>query len=233
MLTYNGNIVTVGGYGIEYPAPTPPPPPPPTSVVIGGKTYPVGVMPDGKVWMLVNLDYVYPGLYVLPSGASISSNPQAMYYDYDESTYGWNGYKCGLLYNWYAVDYMETNKSTFFPGWHVPSRAEWNGLFEAIGTDVAGKKLKAVDGSAGTNWPDDWRGTDDYQFAALPGGMFDNGFKRAQEYAWFWTTTEKETEPEFAYYADLSRWADGARVADYSYGYMQYQYSVRLVMDTP
>ena len=227
MITYNGKfVISASGKWVGKSTA------PQHGAVIGDKTYPTVTMPDGNEWLAVNLDFAYTGLSIPTSGASLVSTPQAMYYDYDESTYGWDGYKCGLLYNWYAVDYMETNKSTFFPGWHIPSRAEWNALFEAIGTDVAGKKLKAIDGSAGTNWPSDWRGTDDYQFAALPGGRFDlNGFNRAQDYAWFWTTTEKETEPEWAYYADLSRWSDGARVADYSYGYMQYQYSVRLVKD--
>ncbi len=225
MITYNGKFVrSASGKWVVKPTA------PQHEAVIGGKTYPTVTMPDGKEWLAVNLDFAYTGLSIPTSGASLTSTPQAMYYNYDESTYGWDGYKCGLLYNWYAVDYMEQNKATLFPGWHVPSRAEWNDLFVAIGTD-AGKKLKAVDGSAGTNWPSDWGGTDDYQFAALPGGRFHlNGFS-APFLAVFWTTTEKETEPEWAYYAALSRYSDSAEAADYNYGFMEYQYSVRLVKD--
>jgi uncharacterized protein (TIGR02145 family) len=55
-------------------------------------------------------------------------------------------------------------------GWHLPSDAEWQELVNFAGGDkIAGKKLKATsgwdsfDGQSGN-------GTDEYGFAALPGG---------------------------------------------------------------
>jgi uncharacterized protein (TIGR02145 family) len=51
-------------------------------------------------------------------------------------------------------------------GWHIPSDAEWTTLTDfAGGSSTAGTKLKAASGWAGGG-----SGTDDYGFAALPGG---------------------------------------------------------------
>jgi uncharacterized protein (TIGR02145 family) len=53
-------------------------------------------------------------------------------------------------------------------GWHIPNNAEWNTLVEFVG-DSAAIKLKAK-----SEWNDyngvSGNGTDDYGFAALPGG---------------------------------------------------------------
>jgi uncharacterized protein (TIGR02145 family) len=46
-------------------------------------------------------------------------------------------------------------------GWHLPSNDEWNVLLDFLSAN-AGTKLKAAS--------PDWNGTDDYGFAALPGG---------------------------------------------------------------
>jgi uncharacterized protein (TIGR02145 family) len=118
-------------------------PPPPTTVTIGGKEYPTVTLPDGREWLALNLDYAWSGLSVPTSGASDSTSPQAMYYNYDESTYGWNGLKRGLLYNQYAVSYLETNKATLCPGWHVPTRDEFDALITALGGYEYGYK-KAI-----------------------------------------------------------------------------------------
>lgn len=165
--------------------------PTPTSVVIGGKTYPCALMPDGNVWLTVNLDYAWSGLSVPTSGASASSNPQAMYYNYDESTYGWNGYKCGLLYNRYAVDYLEQNKATLCPGWHVPTYTEWDAFLTAAGgaTGEDGTKLKALDEACSNSFPMDWNGTDDYGFGVLPAGYFYNSFKDVGRSSGFWSSS--------------------------------------------
>lgn len=105
-------------------------------------------MPDGKVWMAENLDFAWSGLTV--GGSGTSSNPKANYYDNDEVTYGWNGRKCGLLYNWYAAKHLEDNKSTLIPGWHVPTKAEWDALATAAEAGVATiAELRTVKPSAG------------------------------------------------------------------------------------
>jgi len=66
----------------------------------------------------------------------------------------------GRLYNW------ETAKKVCPTGWHLPSGDEWQKLVDLAGGDeVAGKKLKATSG-----WNNNGNGTDDFGFAALPGG---------------------------------------------------------------
>jgi uncharacterized protein (TIGR02145 family) len=83
-------------------------------VEIGGRRYPV-VKIGNQLWMAENLDYAWSGLTI---GGSIGSDPRANYYDNDETTYGWSGYKCGLLYNWAAVAEL----ADLLPdGWHIPS----------------------------------------------------------------------------------------------------------------
>ena len=216
MITYNGSIAT-GASGAWMV-------PPSTSAVIGGRTYPTADMPDGKTWLACNLDYAWAGLSVPTSDAYASSSQQAMYYDYDESTYGWDGYKCGLLYNWYAVDYLEQNKATLCPGWHVPSDQEWRALVTAAGGDLtAGAKLKASD----VSWASSWGGTDDYGFAALPAGDFTVSFDHVGSLTHFWTATEHRSD--FAYHWYIGRDSEQMYVGVEWDGR---QFSVRLVKDT-
>jgi uncharacterized protein (TIGR02145 family) len=121
--------------------------------------------------------------------------------------------KYGRLYEWDAA------KTACPAGWRLPSRADWDILAKAAGGvakhnatewgDV-GKALKAKTGWAWNNG--DWRnGTDDYGFAALPGGRRNTddfwrskyndknlGFEgTGKPYPWltgvWWTSTEADT----------------------------------------
>lgn len=136
------------------------------SHVIGGKSYRCVTMPDGKVWMAENLDYKFCNI----GGSGDPTTPNAWYYNNDESTYGWNGYKCGLLYNWYAAKFLNDSRSELCPGWHVPTDSEWSDLITACGASTAGTKLKALDNSIALGLPSGWNGTDDYGFSVLPVG---------------------------------------------------------------
>lgn len=176
-------------------------------VTIGGKTYRTVLMPDGKEWLAENLDFAWDGLPVPTSDAREVETPQAMYYNYDESTYGWNGYKCGLLYNWYAVKYLEDNKSTLIPGWHVATNAEWDALATAVGgKSTAGTKLKAKDNSVTSGWPSGWNGTDDYGFSAIPAGVHLGGFCFIGTRAYFWTATENNSSDACGWYFAPDSW---------------------------
>ena len=161
------------------------------TVEIGGRTYKT-VTIGNATWLAENLDYKFTGCDISTSEDPIAWNvtdPSAWYYDNDETTYGLDGEKkCGLLYNWYAVDYLEQNKNTLIPGWHVPSAEEWDSLVDAVGGySVAGLKLKAVDGSVGDSWPSNFGGADAFGFAALPGGDFGVYFGGIGVRAKFWT----------------------------------------------
>jgi uncharacterized protein (TIGR02145 family) len=81
-------------------------------------------------------------------------------------------------------------------GWHIPSDSEWDVLMTAVGgSSTAGTKLKATSG-----WNSNGNGTDDFGFAALPGGYGGSGggFIDAGNYGGWWSSTEDYAG--YAYY---------------------------------
>lgn len=103
------------------------------TATIGGKTYRTVTLADGNVWMAENLDLVFDGLTVKTSGNPGGYGNYAAYYDFDETTYGWSGTKYGLYYNGIAAKYIDTNRATICPGWHLPSLSEIVALGSALG----------------------------------------------------------------------------------------------------
>jgi uncharacterized protein (TIGR02145 family) len=186
----------------------------PTSNVIGGRTYRTVVI-GGVEWLAENLDFKFSGLAFGQSGTS-SSEPRGNYYQNNSSSYG----KYGILYNWIAVKYLEDNKSSLIPGWHVPTTAEWDALATAVGgTSVAGTKLKST-----TNWSSG-AGTDDYGFSAFPAGNYYGSFNGLGSNAYFWTATESSSSSAYRRY-----FSTGASMSSSDNG-KNSQYSVRLVKD--
>jgi len=115
---------------------------------------------------------------------------------YDDKPDGCKKY--GRLYDW------ETAKTVCPTGWKLPDTSDWNKLVREVGDTVAGTKLKSARG-----WRDDWNGTDDYGFSALPGGGrflycehgFDDEecewyFDDAVGYGEWWTATEYHLDSE-------------------------------------
>ena len=187
---------------------------------IGGREYST-VTIGGVTWMAENLDFKFSGLVVGSSGTS-SSEPRGNYYNNNESTYGKNGNKYGLLYNWIAVKYLQDNRSLLIPGWHVPSKSEWDALSAAAGGDsVAGTKLKSTTGWSSGN------GDGTFAFSAFPAGDYNGSFDNVRSYAYFWTATEYNSSR--AYYRSF---ITGASMNSSNYG-KNSQYSVRLVKDSP
>jgi len=106
-----------------------------------------------------------------------------------------NCQKYGRLYNWSSAIKACPN------GWHLPSNAEWDALSRFIdgksGTsspyksETAGKYLKAKSG-----WNSfegmSGNGTDNYSFAALPGGVGnpDGKFSSIGNYGNWWSSTK-------------------------------------------
>jgi uncharacterized protein (TIGR02145 family) len=179
--------------------------------------------------MAENLDYKFEvnGSQIPIGQSGTPSTPAAWYYDNNETDYGIDGtYKCGLLYNWYAAKYLDDNKDTLLPnGWHVPTASEWNALATAVGgASTAGTKLKALNGSAGNDWPTGWNGTDDYGFAVLPAGSYNGSFRSVGSSSHLWTTAESGS------YAYTQGFDTGATMNQFT----KYEYfgsSVRLVKD--
>ena len=138
-----------------------------------GKTVKIGT----QIWMAENLNYDIAG------SKCYENKPE-------------NCTKYGRLYNWAAA--MKACPK----GWHLPSNDEWNILFKFVEPKASeknnsiGKKLKAK-----TGWPDHPKagnGTDNYGFAALPGGIGNSdgsflagGMSGGGGYWWSSTTSKR------------------------------------------
>lgn len=192
----------------------------PAGVVIGDKTYPTCILPDGHEWLALNLDLVWDGLTVKTSGASVVNTQQAMYYNYDDATYGWGGLKRGLLYNHYAVGLLQGNRSTLCPGWHVPTKDEFDALVTAIGGSSNGSKLKSTTGWRSLN------GTDDYGFAGYPSGSFNGSFGYIDYILALWCLTNSGTASAYSF-----RLSDQNNNISISLEDRRIQYSIRLIKD--
>jgi Fibrobacter succinogenes major domain (Fib_succ_major). len=119
-------------------------------------------------------------------------------------------------------------------GWHIPSDADWNVLMKLVNpsctdnSDCAGAeaKLKATSGWNGT-----LVSTNDFGFAALPGGRGnpDDTFGLASNYGYWWSASEYDSN--YVYYREMGY--NYNRVY-YSHGYSKrYLHSVRCLQDSP
>lgn len=140
-------------------------------VTIGNRKYKTTTI-GNQEWLAEDLDckFLYNDTQ-LPIGVTGNpSTPAAWYYNNDEATYGVNGNKYGLLYNWYAAKYLDDNKSTLLPsGWHLPTSSEWNTLLTTCGgATTCGVKLKST-----TGW-NSGAGIDDWEFSAFPAGNYND-----------------------------------------------------------
>jgi len=121
--------------------------------------------------------------------------------------------KYGGLYTWAAAMALPTNCNTSScapqvgakhrgicpSGWHIPSVADWNVFMKFVNPscsdnstcDGAGTKLKASSG-----WNSNGNGTDDYGFAALPGGYgLSEGyyFTNVGDFGYWWSANESDS----------------------------------------
>lgn len=199
-----------------------------TSNIIGGRLYKT-VKIGNQEWMAENLDYKLPELKI---GTDIWSDryPVANYYNNDENTYGETGNKCGLLYNWVCVyEYLIRNKDRVIPGWHVPSKSEWETLIATLGgSSVAGKKLKST-----TLWQNGGQGDGSTEFNALPAGMRNNKFAYVgyNSFTKFWTSDTYEDYDIDEFVAWTVHLSERDNIAMDSWE-KKYQFSVRLVKDS-
>lgn len=123
-----------------------------------------------------------------------TNNGQIEKYCYENNASNCNTY--GGLYQWdEMMQYtnQQGTKGICPPGWHIPSKVEWEELINYLGgTSFAGGKLK----ESGTNhWnsPNSSFATNESGFTALPGGFFNfyGDFLDVNYYAYFWTSTEE------------------------------------------
>lgn len=190
-------------------------------VEIGGRKYPV-VRIGNQLWMAENLDWKFSGCVIGSSGTS-DTEARGNYYNDDETTYGINGNKYGLLYNWIAVNYIEQNKSTILPSdWRVPTYSDFENLAIAVGgASTAGTKLKSTTGWSGGN------GDGSTKFNATPSGSkYYGNFRDVGFFGVLWTITEVDSSRAYdAYFTN-----DTQSMRFYSPECYQ-QYNIRLVKD--
>lgn len=153
-----------------------------------------------QTWMAENLNYDAKNS-LCPKGSSANCT------------------KYGRLYTWSVA------KTACPSGWHLPSRKEFETLFEAVGgADSAGTKLMSTSG-----WYKDGNGTDDYSFSVLPaGGKSGSGYYIDEgRHAYIWSSTEADSYS--AYYLDLEYDYEKARMRGDNA--KDYWFSVRCVQD--
>lgn len=131
-----------------------------------------------------------------------------------------NRVNCKYYYTWEAAKRIADK----IPGWHLPSKEEFEKLIKTVGgKEVAGKTLMSTIRSK--SW---CNGTDDFVFSALPADFRskDGHYYNECTYAELWSSTE--------YYGDhvlfmnLSTCTD---IADLRAGGRKYGRSVRLIKD--
>jgi len=133
-----------------------------------------------QTWMAENLNYDAQG---------------SLCYNNDPT----NCEKYGRLYDW------ATARTVCPDGWHLPDNEEWANLAEEVGgKSIAGIKLKSTD-----NWRHYpvHKGTDNYNFSALPSGSFSySSFRGIGDVSYWWSATEEKDYYDYykeAYYQNM------------------------------
>lgn len=179
----------------------------------GGRTYKT-VKIDNQWWMAENLNYESANSWC-GGGRTTANGVERITTEGDCAVYG-------RLYTWTAA-------TTACPsGWHLPSKAEWETLFTAVGgQSTASNVLKSTSG-----WYVARNGTDVYGFSALPaGGRSDvGGYYNKGDDAYFWSSTEDNRYS--AYYTTLYYDSDkGFDNAKFINDGKDYAFSVRCLKD--
>ena len=184
-----------------------------------GQTYKT-VTIDSQTWMAENLNFA--------TDSSFCYNDSAEYCE-----------KYGRLYRWAAAvgeserecGYVNTCalpsgsiQGVCPSGWHLPGKAEWETLFNAVGgQSTAGKVLKSTSG-----WNSNGNGTDAFGFSVLSVVLRDRdgNFDGEGDDAHFWSSTESSSF--LAYRVALDCYGDNAYLG---HNFKYYGFSVRCVKD--
>ena len=134
--------------------------------------------------------------------------------------------KYGRIYRW------DDAQTACPPGWHLPTKSEFETLVEAVGgLHVGGRMLKSTD--LWTKEDDEKEGSDAYSFTALPAGLnlfeFDEGnlHSGTELHTAFWSSSEADSSL-YAYSLNL---AYDSRKAVFRSNPKNDGYSVRCLKD--
>ncbi len=117
--------------------------------------------------------------------------------------------KYGLLY---SPKIMLDARAIAPEGWHIPRLDDWKELVTySGGEDVAGRKLKSVEGwKREKNQPRtygykicEFGGTNDFGFSSLPSGKMDSSYQNAIDvgmYAHYWAAEEQRVSNDISWY---------------------------------
>jgi len=147
----------------------------------------------------------------------------------------------GRLYNWVTAMNLPSNCNSSScsgqvqpkhqgicpSGWHIPSDAEWTTLTDFVsGSSTAGTKLKSSD--LWNSYSGIPKGTDDYGFAALPGGYGYSGglFNGVGNLGYWWSATEDDAD--YAYYRSMNYYNEDVSRGNYDESSL---FSVRCLQD--
>jgi uncharacterized protein (TIGR02145 family) len=188
---------------------------------IDGNNYPTTII-GTQEWMGSNLKTTR-----FANGASIplltidwyiftNTSPAFGYYD-NNSSYNT---VYGKLYNWYTAS---DTRNVCPAGWHVPSKAEWDVLFNYIGENNGVGKLKQT---GTTNWLSPNTGaTNSVGFNAVPGGFrLSNISGDIGERSYYLSTTTDINQSD---YAELERMDYNLPNRQNGQSYKQAGYSIR------
>ena len=209
----------------------------PADVIVGsmtdsrdGQTYKTVTIGE-QTWMAQNLNYETADSYCYNDTSSYCAKYGRLYTwaAAMDSVGSWsvNGNGCG-----YGSTCSPTGtiRGVCPEGWHLPTKSEWEILFDAVGgISIAGMVLKSTSG-----WNEyeghDGNGTDAFSFSVLPAGdryygwLYDGG---EGDLASFWSSAEYDSD--FAYRMDLFYSREEARMQ--CYGPKNFENSVRCLKD--
>jgi len=179
-----------------------------------------------QVWMAENLAYEIEGSKCYGEGDKVDVGNK--FKDLSDAEIQANCKKYGRLYDW------ETAIKACPPGWHLPSKEEWQKLVDFANTNKnannrANRCLKSKGG---------WEigGTDDFGFTALSGGYkTDNEFCKIGEYGRWWSSSECDSlwdstknESACAYYCSIKNNGENPY---WNQEYKRFLFSVRCIKD--
>ena len=146
-----------------------------------------------------------------------------------------NDHKYGKLYNWYAVMGIYDETSRIFPpnrkklapqGYHIPSYDEFGVLIAGLGglndAAAAAAKLKV-----NYTWPT--KGNNSSGFSALPGGNVSSYSNANENLAWWWSSTEYDSNN--ASYMHIANLPNVDRVIIAPFNTKTFFQSVRCIKD--